>query len=107
MAQLNDLTWYKATAGVQPFTMDPVVDISTWSIVFTMRRNQEDAAVVLQKNCSIADGPNGVFNLTLAKADTDTLAAGTYFYDVQRTNVGSEDVLSIGTFTILQEVRIP
>lgn len=106
MAVQNNLTWYKATAGVQPFTIDPVEDISTWSIVFTMRRNQEDSVAVLSKACGILDGPNGTFTLTLTKAET-TLPAGTYYYDVQRDNVGGEDVLSIGTFTIIQEVKTP
>ncbi|HYM24440.1 MAG TPA: hypothetical protein VEU08_14590 [Vicinamibacterales bacterium] len=103
MAQLNNIACYRGEAVTLAFTMTPVTDITGWTITFTLKRNQTDPTPILTIAAVITNGPNGTFTVSLTKAQTN-MQAGTYQYDIQRTDAGSEAVLSIGTFTITQEV---
>lgn len=105
MAQENDIEIYKNEDVVLPWVMDPVQDISTWTLKFTMKKRLTDAAALLEKTPAIPVGLDGRFNVTLTSANT-TLPKGDYHYDVQRIDVGGVGVLSIGKFTIKQEVRV-
>lgn len=105
MAKLNNIKIYKGEAIAATFTIAPVADITAWTILFTLKRNQTDPVPLLSKACSVVSGPLGTFSLALTKAET-TQDAAAYAYDIQRTDVGSEAVLSIGSFTIQQEVLV-
>lgn len=106
MAQLNDISVYKGEAVLLTFTMTPATDISGWSISFTLKTNQTDSTALISQAAVLTTPASGVFTVTLTHAQTNRTAA-TYYYDVQRTDSGSEAVLSIGTFTISQEVLYP
>lgn len=107
MAQLNNLlTPYKGEALQLNFTMTPVTDLTSWTIVFTLRKNATDAVSILSINATIVSAPAGTFRISLTKAQT-SLVAGTYQYDIFRTDAGSEACLSIGTFVINQDVLTP
>jgi hypothetical protein len=107
MAQLNNIggtnSPFKGEALTLSFTMTPVTNITGWTITFTLKRAQTDPVAVKTQAAVIVSGPAGTFTVSLLKADTN-IKPGTYYYDVQRTDGGSEAVLSIGTFTITQEV---
>jgi hypothetical protein len=107
MAQANDISVYKGETVTLNFTMTPVVDITGWSIVFTLKKNQTDAAALVTVNATITSGVNGTFavKLTGGIGGQTFRRADTYQYDVQRTDAGFEAVLSIGAFAILQEVK--
>lgn len=65
-----------------------------------------DVAALLTVSGAVVSASLGTFSVTLTAAAL-TLAAGTYYYDVQRTDAASVAVLSIGAFVISQEVRVP
>ena len=103
MAKINNISVYKGEDVLFTFTMSPVVNITGWQIVFTLRRAPTDSTVLATINAQITNGVGGVFTVAMDHAKTN-IGAGVYAYDVQRTDPGSDKVLSIGTFTILQEV---
>lgn len=103
MAEITHLTVFKGSAVVLRFTMDPVEDISGWTIALTVKRKATDTADVLSKVASVEDGAGGVFTVSLDHDELD-LPARVYQYDVQRIDNGSEGVLSIGQFIVAQEV---
>lgn len=103
MAQLNDVTIYKGEATLLQFTMTPVQNIAGWTIVLTVKLHQTDTTSVLSIPATVTDPTNGVFTVSLSHSNTN-IRATTYYYDVQRTDSGSEAVLSIGAFTVTQEV---
>lgn len=75
------------------------VDISGWTLAFTVRKAYGDAAPILQKSVTVTNGPAGQYSVSLTTSDT-ALAAGEYFADVARTDSGSERVLAEGKLTI-------
>lgn len=110
MATINNIQVYKNEDITIPFVMNPVRDITGWGIQFTLKKRQKDVATLVVKTVgsgvAIPLGTDGKFRLSLSSADT-TLPAKDYYYDIQRTDFGSHVVLSVGTFTILQEVKVP
>jgi hypothetical protein len=106
MAALNDITFFKGEAVQLNFTMDPVVDITGWTITLTIKVNNSDAAAVLTVTpAQIISAAGGQFRLSLTHAQTAALTGnGTYAYDVWRTDSGSEVVLSYGVITVTQDV---
>jgi hypothetical protein len=112
MAATNNLTVYKGETVTQPFahvvedTTTPV-NITGWTIAFTLRYRATDVAALLTVSGQIVSGPAGTYTVSLTHAQTVGLAAGVYAYDIQRTDVGSEAVMSIGRFTVTQEVLYP
>lgn len=64
------------------------MDISGASAVLSVKASPTDATYLLQKACSITDGPEGVLEAAFAPADTSELAPGRYVYDVQVTTIG-------------------
>lgn len=106
MAITNNISFYKGERVVLDFTMSPVESIAGWTITLTLRDNAADPdPVVLTVAGSIVSAAAGTFRFTLTHAQTLALGANrSYAYDVQRTDSGSECVLSIGLITLLQEV---
>lgn len=112
MSATNNLSCYKGEAVVQPFThvvqgTTTPVDITGWTIVFTLKRRGWDTTALLTIPAQIVSGPAGTYTVSLSHAQTNGLSPDTYAYDIQRTDPGSEVVMSIGTFTITQEVLYP
>jgi hypothetical protein len=107
MATVNNFVIYKNEAIKFVWTMDPVEDISGWTFIFTIRRYAHTGAVLLQKSGVIeAPASNGAFSVSLTSAETIALGVGDVAYDIQRTNVGFETVLSIGELSVKQEVKV-
>lgn len=65
--------------------LDAVINISTWTIYFTVKKNygDADAAALISKDITVHyDGANGKTKITLLPADTD-IPPKNYFYDIQ------------------------
>jgi hypothetical protein len=78
------------------------IDISGWTIKVMMRDNANN--VVWDKTATVSNGPSGLYNFSVTHSDTN-IGFGTYAFDVQRTDSGSEKLMGFGTFQILPEVR--
>lgn len=83
------------------------VNITGFTLELTVKKKGTDTAVVLQAAAAITDPTNGFYQFEFTHAQTVGLNAGTYTYDIQRTDAGSETVLAVGTFTVTQEVLYP
>ena len=101
MPATDSIEIYKGEDVTLSFTMNPVVDITGWTLEFNI---EQSGTVVLTKSASVTDGPNGLFSVSLTDADTDGLA-NNYTYDVWRTDDGSESVLAIGNFIVHRVAR--
>lgn len=104
MAQLNNVGCYLGEAIALTFTIKPLTDITGWTIKLTIKNNATDVGQLLQVAAVLTTPASGIFTCSLTHAQTLTLGVGTYAYDVQRTDSGSEAVLSIGSLTVSQEV---
>jgi len=107
MPQRNDVEIYKGETVDLPFAMDPEEDIDGWTIVFTLKARADEASALLTANGEAVDAAAGTFKIPLTHDETVLLDAGVYAYDVQRTDTGSEYPLSIGKFTVKQDVLYP
>lgn len=87
---------------------DNAVDISGWTIWFTVKKSADDAdsdAVIGPKKVtSHTDASSGKSTVSLTNSDTD-LSRGTYIYDIQ-TDDGSGKITTWGKgdFTIMKDV---
>jgi hypothetical protein len=89
-------------------SMSPVVDITAWTITFTVARDvNTPAPKLLTKSASIVSGPAGTFSVAMLAADTVAIAPCVYHWDAWRTDSGSARRLGYGTFTLLATARIP
>lgn len=115
----QDITVYRAGREVLNFTMNPVVDITGWTIMFTVARmtNKErqdeltrlytaSTTKLISVQASVTSGPAGTFSVTLTTAHTD-LTSDIYEYDVWRTDAGSELPLALGRFVVGGVAREP
>jgi hypothetical protein len=112
MSATNSITIYKGESIVQPFThviegTTTPVNITGWTITFTLKRKATDTSALLTATAQIVSGSAGTYTISLTHAQTAALYAGTYAYDIQRTDTGSEAVISIGIFSVSQEVLYP
>lgn len=81
-----------------------IADISAWNMIFTVRRG--NGTVLVSKALTIVSGPSKTCRLSLTHALL-LVPAGTYTYDVWRTDVGSETCLRLGKFTLSQGTLYP
>ncbi len=102
MATPNAITVYRGDDIVLAFTMNPVVNISGWTIVFTLK-SQQGGGPVISQAATIVSAAAGTFSVALSHAQL-TLPPATYNHDVHRTDSGSSTVLSIGPFVVQPEV---
>jgi len=121
----KDAAWYVGEDKVLTFTVytpgttqamidaDPTLNrqnLTGYTLVWNLKKNRYAASVVLTK----ATGGNGItllaqsgatlgqFTVTIARADTTGLKAGTYAHAAARTNAGNWDVVSEGA-AVLQK----
>lgn len=75
-------------------------DITGWTVQFILHASGSTTALIT-KSATITDGPGGQLSVSLAAADTASLAGGNYFYRIERTNSGSDEVLTYGPLLLL------
>ncbi len=84
------------------------VDISTWTIFFTMKEKITDTDVnakISKTVTSHTDPLNGYTEILLTSSDT-TQTPGNYIYDIQIKYTGEIHTILSGTITILSGVTI-
>ena len=109
MAALTDqtITVYRGESVIQPFTMSPVEDITGWTLKFTVTKSPDKTAKILGPLAvTIDNAALGKFHVTLLEEQTN-LRAGTYRWDVWRTDEGFEQVKAIGDLVVLGDSRVP
>jgi len=98
---------YRGEAVTIPFIMNPVEDIATWTLKFTVTKAANKSVKVLGPlTMTIDSGPLGTFHITLLEEQTDITPA-TYRFDVWRTDEGLEQPKAIGNFKVLGNSRVP
>lgn len=115
----QDITAYRGGREVLNFTMTPVVDISSWTIEFTVARRTTKVRTneitrlytaatdkLISQVASITNGAAGTFQVVLTTAQMD-LASDIYEYDVWRTDEDSELPLALGQFVVGGVALIP
>ena len=87
-----------------------VVDITSGTIKFTVKKLLDDTATIITKTTAeatevtITDGSNGVAEIYVVPADTATEERGEYEYDVEYTAVsGKKYTIIVSRFTIKLE----
>jgi hypothetical protein len=85
------------------FQMMPVVDITGWSITWKLADTLA-GSIEITKTATIVDGPRGQFSVSIANADTSSLAVGRYVWDARRTDSGHKSTLADGYAVLRQEV---
>ena len=100
------ITVYRGEAPILNFTMSPVVDISGWTLAFTVARKKNYATKVLTKTPTILTGASGTFRQSLTATETD-LTPDDYWFDVWRIDVGVEEMIAAGPFILTANVRKP
>ena len=111
----TELSIYRGETKTWTFTVTDngvAMDITLATINFAARRTLPGGTIVSDADAAIAkstaggivitDGVNGVFELTLLKADTNTLEVDQYYYGVKLIPAGEtepyvveEDILNI------------
>lgn len=109
MANTVNFQFYVGEDLTVACALSPVVDISGWSLQFTVRPTAGSPTAYITKTTggsgiTITNGPLSLFTITLASADTSVLLPGTYNYDIQRTGSGVHRELMIGTLTLVAPV---
>lgn len=107
---MSKITYYRGddnTISLE-FTQDDVaVDITGWTIFFTVKRNMDadDDSADLQKDVtSHTDAAAGETEITLTDADTDDLS-GCYYYDIQyKDDSGLIKTVLKGTIEFVEDV---
>lgn len=90
--------------------VDAVVDITGFTIKFTVVKYKGDTTYLIEKTTAqaseilITDGPNGLAQIYLIPADTTNMA-GIYWYDVQTTDLsGKIRTVIRNTFTVKVDI---
>lgn len=107
MATQQSISLYRGTEMTLNFTMSPVVDITGWTILFTIAKALNSPNKLLSRAATITDGPLGKYSVALDADDTINVKPGSYFFDTWRTDADEESVLSIGSFVVLPVARLP
>jgi len=89
-------------------TLDPVVDITGWTIICVASTGLGASATkTISKGCTIVDAEAAVFEVVLTDDDTGGLEHRAYELSFWRTDAGEERPLTLGTLTALQTSREP
>ena len=104
---LSTAEWFIGEDKVLTFTVrdagGTAQDITGWTLGWVLRLTRYHPTVLLTKatGSGIAlltqsGGTLGQFTVTLARADTSALKAGTYYHAANRSNTGAYDVVAEG-----------
>jgi hypothetical protein len=99
----SNISFFRGEDVVLDFQLSPMEDISGWSITLKVA-DSLGGTVVITKSATITDGPRGKFRVTIASADTASLAAGRYTWDARRTDSGAKATLAHGEIDLRREV---
>ena len=103
MSITSNLSFFRGEDITVDFTMTPPLDITGWTLSLEVANNL-GGTVQFTKSATIVDGPRGRFRVTIASADTATLAVGRYVWDCRRTDAGNRATVADGGIDLRQEV---
>lgn len=106
MATKTDISFHRGEDVTLRVTVSDQ-DITGWSLAFAIARGYGENAVVEKTTgtgITITDGPNGIFEVTIADADTDNLPTGGYVWEAKRMDDGQEAVLAYGNLNLKPNV---
>ncbi len=96
----QDLSMYQGEDVTITFPpASPGGPISGWTLAFAVK-SAPGGTVQFTKTPTITDGPNGIITVAIASADTASLAAGVYWYELRRTDPGAVTELTVGNLTL-------
>lgn len=109
MAATADISFYIGEDVMLRVTMDPVEDITGWTLAFMMRKTIGLLPIAISKegppDIIIVNAAGGVFTVKIDSDETADLAAGEYQFDIQRVDAGARSVLVRGTITLVPMVN--
>lgn len=74
-------------------------------LFFTVKRNAGDKNFIFQKTIQdITFDDEGYYHVVIEPADTDGMKFGNYVYDIEVITSQYKKTISIGSFTVAQEV---
>jgi len=101
MADIENIEIYQGEDKTVTLTVTGV-NITGWTLSAVGRRHRlHKGTALISVAGTVTDGPNGVATFAFVDTDTDGLYPGTYYWAAKRTDVGAEEILAAGTFTIL------
>ena len=100
MATTQEIGITRGESKALRFNMRPVVDITGWVLSFTIVKKLDSPTKVTQQTGVIVSGPSGIFDILLPRSVTLLIDAGTYYFDVWRTNAGEENPVADGKFVV-------
>lgn len=105
----NNLECFKGEDFTPTFVVgaDLAADITGWTLVMTVKDDDDNPTYTKTINATITDGPNRLFKVVIPAATTTGITVGVGKYDIWRTDVGSAWVLSQGDFNCKTERRVP
>ena len=74
-------------------------DLTGWTLLWSLEPQQGASPVFTQAGV-VTDASHGVCTVTLLAAQTASMAGGSYFHHLDRTDPGFASVLSAGTFAL-------
>jgi len=94
------------------------VDVSSWALSWMLKKSKShlDADAKITKTTVSGITVAGTFNsdptintqvvrVAILDTNTETLASGSYFHELKRTNADNEAILSYGAFTLTKAVH--
>lgn len=111
MAVTTHYQFYKGERVTWTATPASVQDVTGWSLQCNVKRQKSDAATLLvldnggHGGIALTTPTAGVFTVTLTSAQCLTLGAGSFYYDVWRTDSGAETELANGILNIKSTVK--
>lgn len=100
----HTLEVFRGEDVVLPFDADE--DITGWTISLLISDELADATPTLSVAGSIVSAAAGTIDVSLSKAQTATLTAPVYYWELARTNNGAETVLGFGQLTVRPRVGV-
>lgn len=99
-------TIYRGETIVLNFQLNPVVDITGATLVFTLTSDFNVKTKLATLPCTVTDGVNGKFTVTLDNA-TLNMFPNTYAWDVWRTDGAFPKLAARGTFPLAGDSKLP
>lgn len=106
MATESTITVFRGERATLNFTMSPVVNITGWTLAFTVAARANSSTKLIAATPSIVSGTDGTFRVSLTTTNLN-IAPGHYYFDVWRTDSGYEEVLAYGPFVIAADAKMP
>lgn len=114
MAVTAAMTWirgdaYSITDTIRT-TAGVAVNITGFTFDFVVRQTQLGTVLLALESGSgiaITTAASGILTISVTATQTESLAAGDYFYALRKTNSGSEATLTMGKLTVVDSAAVP